>query len=171
MPMLAKTWMAKTEQTDDLRDWFVVDGEGQIVGRLATQIATVLMGKHKATYTPHIDCGGAVVVVNVEKVAFTGGEMVHPEVPYYSTKMAKKSYDSYSGFPGGRRVRSAVNVWQTAPERILSEAVRRMLPKSKLGRQMLKKLKLFVGSEHTHQAQQPVDFPAYLMPKKSRKLS
>ncbi|MCA9083610.1 MAG: 50S ribosomal protein L13 [Planctomycetaceae bacterium] len=167
--MLTKTWTAKKEERDQLQDWYVLDADGQLVGRLATQIATVLMGKHKATYTPHVDCGGAVVVTNVEKIAFSGGEMVHPEVPFYSTKMAAKTYQSYSGYPGGRRVRSAVNVWQRAPERILREAVRRMLPKNKLGRQMLSKLKLFVGPEHTHQAQQPVPFPAHLMPRKSRK--
>lgn len=161
--------MAKKQQADDLRDWYIVDGDGQIVGRLATAIATVLMGKHKATYTPHVDCGGAVIVTNVERVSFTGGEMVHPDVPYYSTKMARKTYASYSGFPGGLRVRSAVNVFQTAPERILREAVRRMLPKNKLARQMLKKLKLFVGPEHTHQAQQPVPFPAHLMPRRTKK--
>lgn len=171
MPMHAKTWMAKKEESSDLRDWYHLDVEGQIVGRVASAIATVLMGKHKATYTPHVDCGGAVVVTNVEKVAFTGGEMAHPEVPYYSTKMANKTYDSYSGYPGGRRVRTAVNVWQTAPERILREAVRRMLPKNKLGRQMLSKLKLFVGPEHNHQAQAPIDFPAHLLPKRSRKNS
>ena len=169
MPMLAKTWMAKKEQAEELRDWYVVNADGQIVGRLATAIATVLMGKHKATYTPHVDCGGAVIVTNVEKVAFTGGQMQHPDVPYYSTKMAAKTYQSYSGFPSGRRVRSAVNVWQTAPERILREAVRRMLPKSKLGRQMLKKLKLFTGPEHSHQAQQAVDFPSHLLPRRTAK--
>lgn len=163
--------MAKKEEAEDLRDWYTLDGEGQIVGRVATSIATVLMGKHKATYTPHVDCGGCVVVTNVEKITFTGREMAHPEVPYYSTKMANKTYDTYSGYPGGRRVRTAVNVWQTAPERILREAVRRMLPKNKLGRQMLKKLKLFVGPEHSHQAQQPVPFPEHLLPQKSRKNS
>lgn len=171
MPMHAKTWMAKKEEAGDLRDWYVVDAEGEIVGRLASAIATVLMGKHKATYTPHVDCGGNVIVTNVEKIAFSGGEMVHPEVPYYSTKMANKTYESYSGYPGGRRVRSAVNVWQTAPERILREAVRRMLPKNKLGRHMLKKLKLVVGPEHGHQAQKPVEFPSHLMPKRNRKVS
>ena len=171
MPMLAKTWMAKKEQADELRDWYVLDVEGQIVGRIASQIATVLMGKHKATYTPHVDCGGAVVVTNVEKVSFTGNEMAHPDVPYFSTKMARKTYDHYSGYPSGRRVRSAVNVWKTAPDRILREAVRRMLPKNRLGRQMLKKLKLFVGPEHTHQAQQPVDFPAHVLPRRTRKQS
>ena len=155
MPMLAKTWMARKEQAEELRDWYVIDGDGQIVGRVASAIATVLMGKHKATYTPHVDCGGGVIVTNVEKVSFTGGEMVHPDVPYYSTKMDKKTYDSYSGYPSGRRVRSAVNVFQTAPERILREAVRRMLPKNKLGRQMLKKLKVYRGADHPHHAQQP----------------
>ena len=171
MPMLARTWMAKKEQAEDLRDWYVVDADAQIVGRLATQIALILMGKHKATYTPHVDCGGYVIVTNVERVAFTGGEMAHPKLPYYSTKMASKTYASYSGYPGGLRTRSAVNVWETAPDRILREAVRRMLPKNKLARQMLKKLKLFVGPEHTHQSQQPVDFPAHMLPKKSRKQS
>jgi large subunit ribosomal protein L13 len=169
MPMLAKTWMATKEQAPALRDWYVVDAEARIVGRLATAIATVLMGKHKATYTPHVDCGGNVIVINVEKVRFTGGEMQHPELPFYSTKMAAKTYQSYSGYPGGRRVRSAVNVWQTAPDRILREAVRRMLPKSKLGRHMLLKLKLFVGPEHPHQAQTAVDFPAHLLPAKKTK--
>lgn len=169
MPMLAKTWTAKKEQAEDLRDWYVVDGDGQIVGRLATAIATALMGKHKATYTPHVDCGAGVIVTNVEKVCFTGGEMAHPDVPNFSTKMDRKTYDSYSGYPGGRRVRSAVNVFQTAPERILKEAVRRMLPKNKLGRQMLKKLKLVVGPDHNHQAQNPTEFPAHLLPKRNRK--
>lgn len=169
MPMLAKTWMATKEQAPKLRDWYVVDADGQIVGRLATAIATVLMGKHKATYTPHVDCGGNVIVTNVEKVRFTGGEMQHPQLPFYSTKMAAKTYQTYSGFPSGRRVRSAVNVWQTAPDRILREAVRRMLPKSKLGRQMLMKLKLFVGPEHAHQAQTAVEFPAHLLPAKKIK--
>jgi large subunit ribosomal protein L13 len=168
MPMLAKTWTAKKEQAESLRDWYAIDAEGVVVGRLATALATILMGKHKATYTPHVDCGGHVIVTNVEKIAFTGGEMVHPDVPYYSTKMASKTYASYSGYPSGLRVRSAVNVWKTAPERILSEAVRRMLPKNRIGRQMLKKLRLFVGPEHTHQAQQPIEFPAHLAPKKIR---
>lgn len=171
MPMLTKTWMAKKEQAEDLRDWYHVDADGQIVGRLATALATVLMGKHKANYTPHVDSGGTVIVTNVERVAFSGKDMAHPNVPYYSTKMANKTYDSYSGYPGGRRVRSAVNVFETAPERILREAVRRMLPKNKLARQSLNRLKLVIGPEHGHQAQQPIDFPAWLMPKKSRKPS
>lgn len=168
MPMIAKTWVSTKEDAPERRDWYFVDGDSQIVGRLATQIATVLMGKHKATYTPHVDCGGYVVVTNVERVRFTGGEMQHPKVPYFSTKMANKDYASYSGFPGGRRVRSAAQVWEKRPEMILREAVRRMLPKNKLGRQMLSKLKLFVGPEHPHQAQQPQPFPEHLAPKTSK---
>lgn len=169
MPMLTKTWMAKCEERESLCDWYVLDADGLVVGRLATQIATVLMGKHKATYTPNVDCGGAVIVTNVEKVRFTGGEMQHSQVPNYSTKMAAKTYQNYSGYPSGLKIRSAVNVWQTAPDRILREAVRRMLPKNKLGVHMLSKLKLFVGPEHPHQAQQPVPFPAHLMPRTSKK--
>ena len=165
MPMLAKTWMSTKEQAPDAREWFIVDADGLIVGRLATQLATVLMGKHKATYTPHVDCGDAVIVTNVERVRFSGNEMQHTKIPYYSTKMEKKRYDSYSGFPSGRRIRTAVQVWEKNPERILREAVRRMLPKNRLGRQMLSKLKLCVGTEHPHQAQQARPLPEHLLPK------
>ena len=165
MPMLAKTWNATKEQAPEIRDWYALDADGYVVGRLATQIATVLMGKHKPTYTPHVDCGGNVIVTNVERLKFTGSEMQHSKVPYYSTKMANKTYDSYSGYPSGRKVRSALQVWENKPEEILREAVRRMLPKNKLGRQMLTKLRLFVGPEHTHQAQNPQPFPAHLLPK------
>ncbi|MCL4114565.1 UNVERIFIED_CONTAM: hypothetical protein GTU68_061268 [Idotea baltica] len=125
-----------------------------IVGRLATQIATVLMGKHKATYTPHVDCGDYVIVQNVERLRFS------------ATKMMKKEYDRYTGYPGGRKILSGLEVWQRAPDRILSEAVRRMLPKNKLGRHMLAKLKCYVGSNHPHQAQQPKPFPEHLLPSK-----
>lgn len=163
MLALGKSWMAKKEEVCN-PDWYVVDADGQVVGRLATQIATVLMGKHKADYTPHVASGDCVIVTNVERVRFTGGSMQHAEVPYLSTKMAKKSYARYTGFPGGRRVRSAVETWQHRPEMILREAVRRMLPKNKLASQMLKRLRLFVGPEHSHQAQQPKPFPAHLMP-------
>ena len=163
MLALGKSWMAKKEEVCN-PDWFVVDADGQIVGRLATQIATVLMGKHKAGYTPHVNSGDCVIVTNVERVRFTGGAMEHAEVPYLSTKMAKKSYARYTGYPGGRRVRTAVETWQRKPELILREAVRRMLPKNKLASQMLKRLRLFVGPEHSHQAQQPKPFPAHLLP-------
>lgn len=163
MLALGKTWMARKEDVCD-PDWFVLDADGHIVGRLATQIATVLMGKHKASYTPHVNDGDCVVVTNVERVRFTGSAMQHAEVPYMSTKMAKKSYARYTGFPGGHRTKSAVETWQSRPEMILHEAVRRMLPKNKLGAHMLKRLRLFVGPEHTHQAQQPKPFPPHLVP-------
>ena len=165
MPRLAKTWMATRELAPESREWFTVDADGQIVGRLATQLATVLMGKHKATYTPHVECGDGVIVTNVDRVRFTGNEMQHPRLPYHSTKMASKEYARYSGYPSGLRVRTAIQIWEKNPERILREAVRRMLPKNRLGRQMLKKLKLYTGSEHPHQAQQPRPLPEYLMPK------
>ncbi|MCA9035514.1 MAG: 50S ribosomal protein L13 [Planctomycetaceae bacterium] len=155
--------MAKKEEVCD-PDWFVVDADGQIVGRLAVQIATILMGKHKADYTPHVNSGDCVIVTNVERVRFSGGAMQHAEVPYMSTKMGKKSYDRYTGYPGGLRSRTAVEAWQHRPEMILREAVRRMLPKNKLADQMLKRLRLFVGPEHTHQAQQPKPFPAHMLP-------
>jgi len=168
MPMLAKTWMSTKEEAPEAREWFIVDADGQIVGRLATQLATVLMGKHKATYTPHVDRGDAIIVTNVDRIRFSGNEMQHAKVPYHSTKMEKKEYDTYSGFPGGRRVRTALQVWEKSPERILREAVRRMLPKNRLGRQMLKKLKLYTGTEHPHQAQQPRPLPEHLLPKQKK---
>lgn len=167
--MLPKTSMATKEEAPDAREWFVVDADSQIVGRLATQLATILMGKHKPGYTPHVDTGDGVIVTNVERIRFSGAAMQHTEMPYCSTKMAKKEYATYSGYPGGRRVRTGVQVWEKNPENILREAVRRMLPKSKLGRQMLKKLKLFTGPEHPHQAQQPRPLPDHLMPRSKSK--
>lgn len=127
--------------------WHVVDGSGMIVGRLATQIATVLMGKHRPTYTPHVDTGDFVVVTNVEQVVFSGN------------KWQQKEYTWYTGYPGQRSI-TAEDRLQKQPELILHEAVRRMLPKNKLGRKMLSKLKLYVGPDHPHQAQnpEPTDF-------------
>ncbi|MGH7128266.1 MAG: 50S ribosomal protein L13 [Planctomycetaceae bacterium] len=147
------------------QQWFVVDADEQIVGRLATGIATVLMGKHKPSYTPHVDCGDYVIVVNAERVRFTEGSLAHPRIPYFTTKMQQKNYEKYTGYPGGRRLIPAAEMWERHPEMILQEAVRRMLPKNKLGRQMLKKLKLYVGPQHGHQAQKPEPFPEYLLPK------
>ncbi len=159
---MSKTYMAKKEAVEP--DWFVIDVDGMIVGRVATKLATVLMGKHKPTYTPHVDCGDCVIVLNADRVRFSGSELAHPKHPYFTTKMQKKTYEKYSGYPGGRTVMTAEHVWSRHPERILQEAVRRMLPKNKLGTAMLKKLKLFNGTEHPHQAQNPVEFPAYLLP-------
>lgn len=144
--------------------WYVIDGDGQIVGRLASKLATVLMGKHKPSYTPHVDCGDFVIVTHVERVRFSGERLAHPTHPYFTDKMHQQTYERYSGYPGGRRVKTAAQLLETHPERILEEAVRRMLPKNKLGRKMLKKLKLVRGPHHPHQAQQPEDLPEHLRP-------
>ena len=164
MPVLQKCTQIPKEAADP--QWVVVDADDQIVGRLASGIATVLMGKHKPHYTPHVDCGDYVVVVNAERVRFGGKVMEHPFIPHYSKKWDQKTYDRYSGYPGGRKVETAADLYRRKPEMILHEAVRRMLPKSKLGRHMLDKLKLVIGPEHPHQAQQPTAFPEYLMPKR-----
>jgi large subunit ribosomal protein L13 len=123
--------------------WYVIDASDQVVGRLAARIAPILMGKHRPTYTAHIDTGDFVIVTNVEKVVFTGD------------KWQQKSYQRYSGWPGGQRDENAWKLLQRHPERILMLAVQRMMPKNKIGRHMLGKLKLYVGSQHPHQAQQP----------------
>ena len=126
------------------KQWFVIDASGQVVGRLAAQIAPILMGKHRPTYTPHIDTGDYVIVTNVDKVIFTGN------------KWQEKSYQRYSGYPGGQRDEAAWKLFQRHPERILELAIQRMMPKSKLGRHMMDKLKLVVGADHPHQAQLPI---------------
>ena len=135
-------YQAKTGELS--RQWYVIDASEQVVGRLAAQIAPILMGKHRPTYTPHIDTGDYVIVTNVDKVVFTGN------------KWQQKSYQRYSGYPAGQRDEAAWKLFQRRPERILELAIQRMLPKSKLGRQMIDKLKLHVGSNHPHQAQQPI---------------
>jgi large subunit ribosomal protein L13 len=145
-------------------EWFVVDANAQVVGRLATSLATVLMGKHKPSYTPHVDTGDFVIVLNAEKVRFSGKSLAHPEHANFTTKFAKKVYERYTGYPGGQRHTSGTQMLASHPERIITEAVRRMLPKSKLGKNMLKKLKVYTGTEHPHQAQQPRKFPEHLMP-------
>lgn len=160
MKPVVRSFVAKKETVQ--QDWLLCDASGEVVGRLATRIATILMGKHKPIYTPHVDCGDFVVVVNCEKVKFSGRTIAHPTNPNFTTKMAKKEYDWFTGYPGGRHTATAADWLETHPERILREAVRRMLPKNKLGRQMLTKLKLFVGPNHTHQAQQPQPLPEYL---------
>jgi len=135
-----KTYSAKPGEV--VPKWWVVDATDKVVGRLASDIAVLLMGKHRPTYTPHVDTGDFVVVVNAKDVQFTGG------------KWQKKEYKWYTGFPGLRSV-SAAKRREDQPERILEEAVRRMLPKNKLARQMLKKLKIYAGPDHPHQAQRP----------------
>jgi len=135
-----KTYMAKKGEVE--QKWLLVDATDKIVGRLATEIATILMGKHRPTYTPHVDTGDYVVVVNVENIRFTG------------KKWQNKKYAWYTGYPRQRTVTAEVRR-ERKPEMILSEAVRRMLPKSKLGRAMLSKLKVYAGPSHPHTAQQP----------------
>lgn len=157
MQTVQKTTVAKKEEVNP--DWFVVDAADQIVGRLATRIATVLMGKHKPIYTPHVDCGDFVVVTNCDQIRFSGKALAHPDNPNFTKKMAQKEYDYYTGYPGGRRVNTGEEILATKPTMILEEAVRRMLPKNKLGRKMLKKLKLYAGDSHPHQAQQPQELP------------
>jgi large subunit ribosomal protein L13 len=121
----------------------VVDAQGQTLGRLATRVATVLRGKHKAIYTPHVDCGDFVVIVNADKIHVTG------------QKMTQKKYYRHSGYPGGLREISLRDQLDKFPTRVLESAVRGMLPKNRLGRQMFKKLKVYAGPNHPHSAQQP----------------
>lgn len=143
--------------------WFVLDADGMTVGRIATQIATVLMGKHKASYTPHIDTGDFVIVVNADRVKFVGGEMVHPGMPNFTTKTARKEYYRHSEYVGGLKRLSAEQMWARHPTSLLELAVKRMLPKNALARHQLDKLKLYAGPNHPHQAQQPQPFPEWLL--------
>lgn len=159
--LVQRTTVAKNENF--VPEWYHVDGEGQIVGRFASAIAMVLMGKHKPGYTPHVNTGDYVIVTNVEKVRFSGPEMAHDEHPQFTKKFADKTYESYSGYPSGRKITTGLKMLEKHPEKILEEAVRRMLPKNKLARTMLKRLKLCVGPNHTHQAQNPVPMPEHLL--------
>ncbi|NMC72013.1 MAG: 50S ribosomal protein L13 [Myxococcales bacterium] len=143
-----KTFQAKPGEIE--RRWYVVDASGQTLGRLASRIASVLRGKHKAGFTQHVDTGDFVIVTNAHRVAVTG------------RKEQQKLYRRHSGHPGGLRTRNLGTVRRTHPDRLLREAVRGMLPKTTLGRKMLLKLKLYAGPDHPHQAQQPVPLPAHL---------
>jgi large subunit ribosomal protein L13 len=136
-----KTISANKETVE--QKWFVVDAEGKTVGRLCTQIAHILRGKHKPSYTPHVDCGDYIIVLNAEKVRFTGN------------KMNAKEYQTYSGYPGGQKIATAREVMAKHPERIIEMAVKGMLPKNRLGRAMYKKLFVYTGDVHPHAAQQP----------------
>lgn len=137
-----KSYLAKTDELN--RQWYVIDATDAVVGRLAAQIAPILMGKHRPTYTPYVDTGDFVIVTNVDKVVFTGN------------KWEQKSYQRFSGYPGGQRDEQAKKLFARHPERILKLAILRMMPKNKLGRHMMSKLKLVVGPNHPHQAQQPI---------------
>jgi large subunit ribosomal protein L13 len=136
-----KTFVAKPETVK--RDWYVVDAEGKTLGRIATEIASRLRGKHKAEYTPHVDTGDYIIVINAEKVTVTG------------KKFTDKVYYAHSGFPGGLKSVTFDKLQAKKPEMIIEKAVKGMLPRGPLGREMYRKLKVYAGSEHGHAAQQP----------------
>jgi len=136
-----KTYLAKPGEVQ--RSWFVIDAEGKVLGRLASRVATVLRGKHKATFTPNVDTGDFVIVVNARRVRLTG------------KKADDKIYYSHSNYPGGLRETKARDMLSRKPEYVIREAVERMLPKNVLGRQLLRKLKIYAGGSHRHAAQQP----------------
>lgn len=136
-----KTKSAKPHEV--VRAWHIVDAEGEILGRVATKVAEILRGKHKPSYTPHVDCGDYVIIVNAEKIRLTGN------------KMDAKIYDHYSGYPGGRKTATAREVNAKKPGVLLEYAVRGMLPKNRLGRQMFRKLFVYAGDSHPHMAQKP----------------
>ena len=135
------SYMQKKETVN--RKWYVIDAEGQVLGRVAAKAAHMLRGKHKATYTPHIDCGDYIIIVNAEKAVLTGN------------KLEDKMYYNHSMYPGGLRVRSAKVMKEQYPVEMVERAVKGMLPHNRLGRQMYKKLFVYAGSEHPHMAQQP----------------
>jgi len=125
------------------RDWWVVDGTNQTVGRMCSRIAAILRGKNKSYYTPHVDTGDYIVVINAEKVVLTGD------------KLNQKVYDHYTGYPGGLKEETAISLLKRKPQDVVERAVKGMLPKNRLGRKMFKKLFVYVGTEHPHGAQQP----------------
>ncbi len=136
-----KSYMAKPGEVD--QNWVLVDAEGQVFGRVASQVATILKGKNKPEYTPNVDVGDHVIVINADKLVFTG------------KKLEQKFYYRHSGYPGGLKKISYKTLMEKRPDFAFMEAVRRMLPKNKLGRKMLKKLRVYAGAEHGHAAQQP----------------
>lgn len=136
-----KTFSAKLSDID--QNWYIVDAKGKVLGRLASKISMILRGKHKPIFTPHMDTGDFVIVVNAEKVKLTG------------KKLTDKKYYSHTGYPGGLKETTAGKLLNEKPERVLISAVRGMLPKNRLGRQLIKKLKIYSGPEHPHSAQNP----------------
>jgi large subunit ribosomal protein L13 len=142
------TYSAKAEEIT--RSWFIVDAAGKPLGRLASEIARVLRGKHRPTFTPHVDTGDFVVVINAEKIALTGN------------KLQDKEYYAFSGYPGGLRTTKAVDMLNRKPTHLIEHAVRGMLPKNPLGKRMATKLKVYAGTEHPHTAQRPQPLPVRL---------
>ncbi|HAQ38343.1 MAG TPA: 50S ribosomal protein L13 [Saprospirales bacterium] len=141
------SFKTKSIRKEDVnRQWYIIDAEGEVVGRLCTRIAHVLRGKHKPDYTPHVDNGDFIIVINAEKIRFTGD------------KMNQKEYTRYTGYPGGLKKRTAKEMIQTRPIKVIETAVKGMLPKTKLGNQMFRKLFVYEGAEHPHQAQKAQEF-------------
>lgn len=138
-----KTYMAKPEEARDSRRWYVVDAAGVTLGRLASQVAKVIEGKHKPMYSPHVDCGDYVIVVNAQKIRVTGN------------KMTEKKYQRHSMYPGGFKEENLRDLLARNPERVIRTAVWGMIPHGRLGRKMIKKLKVYGGPEHEHSAQKP----------------
>jgi large subunit ribosomal protein L13 len=138
------TYMAKASEVD--RKWYVVDAEGKTLGRLASEVASILRGKHKPTFTPHVDTGDHVIILNAEKIELTG------------KKLTDKLYYRHSGHPGGLKSRTALEMRTKRPQQLLELTVKGMLPKNSLGRKMIKKLHVYAGSEHPHQAQNPENY-------------
>ncbi len=136
-----KTFVAKKENLE--KRWFLVDAEGKVVGRLATKLATLLRGKGKPTFSPHLDCGDYIICINAEKVVFTG------------KKLEQKLYYRHSGYMGGQKSSTAERLLREKPREVIREAVKGMLPKNHLGRKLLKNLKVYAGSNHPHKAQMP----------------
>ena len=136
-----KTISANSKTVD--KKWVIVDAQDQVVGRLSSEVAKILRGKHKASYTPHVDCGDNVIIINAEKIRFTG------------KKMTEKEYVHYTGYPGGQRFASPTEWMQKNPALILENSIRGMLPKNRLGRELFRNLHVYVGSEHPHTAQKP----------------
>ena len=137
------SFMEKKETVD--RKWYVIDAEGMNLGRVATKAASILRGKHKPTFTPHVDCGDYVIIINAAKVNLTGN------------KLNDKMYYNHGGYPGGLRERTAKEMVENYPEEMMERAIKGMLPKGRLGRQMYKKLFVYAGENHNHQAQKPID--------------
>jgi len=144
------SYMAKTDAdgkpSNFEQNWWVIDATDLVVGRLATTVATILRGKHKPQFTPHQDTGDFVIIINAEKVRFTG------------RKLEQKTYQTYSHYPGGQKIIPAAELMEKHPERILVSAIKRMVPRNRLGRKQMDKLKIYKGTQHPHQAQQPKEF-------------
>ena len=136
-----KSYMAKPEEME--RKWYVIDAEDKVLGRLATEVATILRGKHKPIYTPHVDTGDFVIIINADKVKLTG------------KKLEQKKYYYHTGYPGGLKAVPYKQMMEKNPEKAIELAVKGMMPKNRLGRQMYKKLKVYSGPEHNHEAQRP----------------